>query len=779
MASDSEIENDEEFISLDDDLLEEEHHEEVLDEDDISEDASNSNKLLYILIAIFTIVAFALLGFLLYLYLTKEEKIPQEEKTEQIIENIQNDHNKAIETSSYQNVLKKAQTLYKEGKKEQALSIYESLSKYNKALTYYNIGVAKLKKREYEPAKEAFLHALKNEKLHFESALNIAIAAFEQGDSKTFRKYLRMATIALNDKIDSPLHSYYRALIDYYRGFYPETLVPLRHPSSNFYQDEKNRLLAKLYTAFDNHKKAIKTIESSDHPEDFFTLALLYANQNDFTLSEKYLLKAMEIDKDRLDEHLALALVYNKMGLFKKSSTLLNKVHQTYKEKASKQYPIKVSLNQALFDPKAAQKAFQNTLFFDNKNRYSLLFYFAPYRMMSPKLAITNIDQAAKNIHINAVNPAIDTLQVNSKISDANLEISRGIKAALSGDIYKANRIFKEGIKHYPSSAQLHYNLALTYAKMYDFQNAYQHFKSSSILDTTHYYAPLFAHFCATLLYKEEKKDRLTKIEDALLLQKEDADRENTKALIAIARNDIQYRPQGLDKTPFEDAISMVLAQMRGEYNAYQSSTDKLLAKLPHDLIANILHIDAYHDKQEIQSYAKEIQASLDKPTLQFNALYSGNAFVKELYIQMLSIAGVVPRAKKIVEDHIRKVGTDDIASLQALAYADIYLKEFDQAYAIYNHLIDDLKQKDSNTLFLAAIASIGAKHHANAIALLELAKLTNKSNLESRFALGILYHEAENLEGAAIQYAKIGDIGFQSRYFTFNLDKSHLKEKE
>ena len=136
----------------------------------------------------------------------------------------------------------------------------------------------------------------------------------------------------------------------------------------------------------------------------------------------------------------------------------------------------------------------------------------------------------------------------------------------------------------------------------------------------------------------------------------------------------------------------------------------------------------------------------------------------------MLNIAGIVPYAKRLLENRIREKGVNDIASLQALAYADIYLQEFEQAYAIYNTLIDTHKQQDSNTLFLAAVASIGALHHDNAIALLELAKLTNKSNLESRFALGILYHEAKNIEGAAIQYAKIGDLGFHSRYFAFDI---------
>jgi tetratricopeptide (TPR) repeat protein len=134
----------------------------------------------------------------------------------------------------------------------------------------------------------------------------------------------------------------------------------------------------------------------------------------------------------------------------------------------------------------------------------------------------------------------------------------------------------------------------------------------------------------------------------------------------------------------------------------------------------------------------------------------------------MLSIAGVVSTLKK----DIQKRDQNKIEVMQTLAYTHIYLKEFQEAYEIYNKLIDKKKIQDSNTLFLGAVAAIGAGHHANAIALLELAKLTNSENFESRYTLGLLYHEQKNLEAAAIQYANIGDIGFKSRFFDFKLDK-------
>jgi len=114
----------------------------------------------------------------------------------------------------------------------------------------------------------------------------------------------------------------------------------------------------------------------------------------------------------------------------------------------------------------------------------------------------------------------------------------------------------------------------------------------------------------------------------------------------------------------------------------------------------------------------------------------------------------------------------DVAAIMQTLAYLSIYTHNFEEAYVLYNKLIDDLNKSDSATIFFAAVASIGANHTENAVALLELAKLTNPKNFESRYALGLLYQEIGNWEGAAIQYKKVGNSDFSSKYFSFKVTR-------
>ena len=758
----------EEFITLDDDEIDELFEDVVIADE--SPVVQNDNKLLYILISVFTVISFLVLGFLFYIYMSKDKKSLDVNETQTIIENVKKVEEKTQvqeESKSYQDIVKKADNLYANGNKEEALIIRENLSLYNKALANYNIGVTKLKEKKYDEAIEAFLLSSKHEKLTFESDLNIAISAFNKEDDSLFKKHLSLAKSRLLTRVDSPLYSYYKTLIDYYQGYFPEAIIALKNQTSSDYKSVKNRLSFKLLSSTQNAKEAIKELEKLENPNDFLTLGLLYAKIKDYEVSKKYLDDAIKNSKDTLPAQIALSLVDLKRGMLKQSSTLLNNARAKFSDKSSKIYPIKPLLKESLFDPTFAQKDFQNHIFFDNQTKFSLIFYFAPYRLMPPTQSITNLSKGAKNIYIDSLHPALDNLSLSNKISDADIETINGIKAALNENLLKSKEIFLKALTTYPSSSALHYNLALTYAKIYQFDKALEHFQKSATLDNSNHFATIFARFCSILLHDDNDKGDIETLRERLSNSTEsNMDQKRANALISIAKSEFTDIDPSLNKTTFDDIITLSISKIIQDPNLYKKRASSLLLKAPNDLIANILSIDANNDKMQIKEYAKQIQQKLTRPTLNYKTLYDGNTLTRELYTQMLSIAGVVTNLK----ENIQRRDQNKIEVMQTLAYTHIYLKEFQEAYKIYNNLIDKKKVQDSNTLFLGAIAAIGAGHHANAIALLELAKLTNSENFESRYALGLLYHEQKNLEAAAIQYASIGDSGFKSRFFDFKL---------
>ncbi|RUM67795.1 MAG: hypothetical protein DSZ06_00470 [Sulfurospirillum sp.] len=769
----NELESDE-FITLDDDEIDELFEDVPIAQENIQKPTSGTNTLFIWLIGILVLIILIGAGVFYYLYSQKKEKSVEQNSTTKIIKKIEIASKKSSvkdkNLSKEAQLIKKAEELYENGKKDEALVIQTKIAQFNKALTHYNLGVAKLKERRYEDAKNEFLLSSKNSELHFQSSLNLAIVAFYQKNSDEFNKNLQEARKYLITQKNSKLYNYYRALIDYYGGFFPESSVALHNPSSNYYQKDKTYLLAKIETLLQNYNKSVDILQSSNDENYLFTLGLLYAKKNELDLSSKYLNEAIKNNQNRVAAQIALALVEIKKGYPNLASKLLKDSYESNSTKATKLYPIKPHLKRSLFDPDIAQKEYQKEIFFNDDNRFSILFYYAPYMIMNPKFSTAHIQSGVKNIYINNLPSAKDNLMLSKGISDANIESIRGIQNALNKDLLGSVKIFKDALKQYQNSSRLHYNLALTYAKLNRFNKAKKEFKKSYILNQDNLLSMVFEKFCSKLLF--EKIDRKEIVAITEKIQNSSADKKDIKLaknLLAIMQKDIPSLNYDRNETIFDKAVLISQATLIGDNKRYKYATKELFKQIPSDIIANILDLDASHNKDEIKNYAFEIQKRLLSDNIDLKKLSNNAPIARELYIKLLSIAGVVPKLQSKIAN-LLKDNPNDTGLLQTLAYSTIYTKDFEKSYQLYNTLIDQFKQNDSHTLFLGATAAIGAKHFANAIALLELAKLTNSSNLESRFALALLYQEAKNLEAASIEYKNIKKDKFKSSYFDFDI---------
>ncbi|MFW6307135.1 MAG: hypothetical protein ACOC08_00675 [Campylobacterales bacterium] len=59
----------------------------------------------------------------------------------------------------------------------------------------------------------------------------------------------------------------------------------------------------------------------------------------------------------------------------------------------------------------------------------------------------------------------------------------------------------------------------------------------------------------------------------------------------------------------------------------------------------------------------------------------------------------------------------------------------------------------------------------------MELSILNDRRNYESRYALGLLYQEADNLKGASAQFGVMGNSGFESEYFDFSIESNTRRD--
>ena len=736
----------------------------------------DKNKKLIIIAS--SILAFLIIAISTILIITgdSEEQVVSDINTSKIVDKL-NQQKRApqFSPSHLENMIKKANVLYEGGNKKEALKIFKRISSFNEGISYYNIGVAKMKEENFEEALESFKKAIENEEQRTVSAINAAVCALELGKTELFKYYIDLAFAYLPTQSNAPLFSYYVGLINYYKDYYYEALTAFSHTSSEYYRYEQNYLSSKILASIEQSSLAVNVLEKKSKLDDSLTLGLLYARLGEFNTAQNYLLKALSNTQNPLHAKAALLLVQNRLGELESSSQLMEELYSQYEDNATKVYPIKTILKNTLFDINEAQEEFEKTLFFDDKRTYSLLFYFAPFKVFDAKQTINYIRKGGINIFIDEIQSALSNLSRSSTISKVNLSISAGIKKALNHHTEQAKQIFSDMISIYPKHSILHYNLALTYAQMADFGKAFKHFRTSYNLDNNNYLAGAFAIMSGELI-----KEDITKLKENvkqsmmsdLRLKKQNL----YMSLIHLTENNqlalTRWLEQEKEKTPFTLMFDTIIAQKIFNEKKYRQKATMLKSILPRDIMANIIYFNMKHEKSNIKDYARAIQIDFRSLDLNNAAFYYGPRIVQESYVKLLQIGGLLHHERESLVEKMQLEKKDIAAIMQTLAYVSIYTHNFEEAYILYNKLIDDLEKRDSATIFLAAVASIGAGHSENAVALLELSKLTNPKNYEARYALGLLYQEIRNWEGAAIQYRKIGNSGFKSKYFSFEVTR-------
>ncbi|MBU1658007.1 hypothetical protein KKG72_03015 [bacterium] len=693
-----------------------------------------------------------------------------------------------IEPSKLENMIAKANYLYSSGSKEEALSLYEKIALYSEAISQYNLGVAQLKNEQYEMSLKTFQKAIVNDEKRCVSAINAAVCSIHLDDSESFRYYIDLAYAYLPNEINSPLYSYYYALINYYNNNYFEALSALKNPTSDEYPDVQKHLSAKINALFGNDYDAIEAMENNFNEMDAFSIGLLYAKVGDFTLAKKHLEDAIVKNIEPIKSALALGLINLKAGQVATASKQIRDTTDMFPEEVYKHYPIQVNLKKSLFDPEKAQNLYRSNR---DKNKlliYQKIFYFSPYKVFNTEQTLSYIKKGTANIYIDNIDSAQEYLKKSASSSSVNVGIAKAIKKALSFKIREANQELLQLVEIQPKHSILHYNLALTYAQMGNMIDAHKHFLRSYHLDAKNYLSGIFSLMTAELINKENTKLKSILI-DSLSEEEHSEEIALYKTLLHIAQNNILSTVDWLDNNyeqrPLYLALDIIIALQLNNIPAAKKSSEKLTILLPKDILPHLMYIDANFSDLPNKGYALSVMNYIKKQSFHFNDLYFGPYIVRYLYIQQNLITGQLYFLREQLRHTLETTAEYPHELTSALALASLYDKAFEESYTLYNQMIDDLKIRDALTLFLGAVASTAAGHHENAIALLELSKMKDTDFLESRYALGLLYLEVRNNQGAVIQLSRVGDNGFSSEYFDFAIDmdkllfeKQHKKDK-
>ncbi len=751
------------------------------DEEELSELSPAKNKKKLILFISLGVILLLLIIITIFLLLKGDSDVV-EINTDLIEEKLSDKKIATIEPSKLENMIAKANYLYSNGSKDKALSLYANIAQYSEAISEYNLGVAELKDKQYKLALRTFSKAIKSDEKRCVSAINAAVCSLHLNDKESFKYYIDLAYAYLPYEINSPLYSYYYTLISYYNKDYLGALNSLKNATSTAYPQITKDLSAKINALYENDYAAIEVMEKNSDPLDAFSLGLLYARVGDFPLAIEHLQNAIIKNIQPVKAQLALGLINIKEGHLTTASSQINNITDMFPDEVYTHYPVRVKLKDALFDSDKAQKTYREKILHSKNTIYQKIFAFSPYKIFNANQTISYIRKGNANIYIDNISAAKDYLQTSSRASNVNLGIAQAIKKALKLKIREANSEFLKLVKIQPKHSILQYDLALTYAQMGDLKKANEHFLRSYYLDAKNYLSGIYALFTSQLINKDSTKLRSILL-SAIHGMDEGEEQEFYQTLMFISDNNYVSASEWLDKDykprPLYLVLNALISLKMGSPKAAKSATEKLTLLLPHEILPHLMYIDAHFSTFKTKKYASKVLNYLKEQTLSFTDLYYGPYITRHLYIQESLITGKLYFLREQLKS-VLATTTDNSCDIEsALALASLYDKHFEEAYTHYNHLIDDLKIQDAYTLFLGAVASTVADHHGNAIALLELAKLKNGDFYESRFALALLYLEAKNNEGAAIQLSKITEDGFHSQYFDFSINTNELLFKK
>jgi len=750
--------------------------EDTQDDNEAQEEQDKKKKIIILGALTIGIILIAIIAMLLFL---KSSKQQQKIDMSTIENKLQEEKTKPVEPSKLENMIAKANYLYSSGSKEEALFLYEKIALYSEAVSQYNLGVARLKNKQYKKALETFQKAIKNDEKRCVSAINAAVCSLYLNDKESFNYYIDLAYAYLPNEINSPLYSYYYTLISYYKQNYYEALNSLRNSTSKEYPNTQKHLNAKIDALFGNNYNAIESMEKDFSYKDSFSMGLLYARVGDLALAAKYFEEAILNNIEPLRSQLALGLVYLKSGRIEEGAKNIDNITDMFGEEVYKPYPIKVNLKESLFEPLKAQKRYRNTAYDNMALNYQKIFYFSPYKVFNADQTISYIRKGNANMYIDDVDTAKKYLKKSASSSTVNAGITNAIQKALKFKIREANKELLRLSKIQPKHSVLQYDLALTYAQLADMTNAHKHFLKSYHLDAKNYLSGIYAIMTSQLINKQNKKF-LSIYKDSLLEEEKDTeDIKLCKMLFHFSQNNIISSLDLLQKEdkqkPLYLALNTIISLKLNKPQKAKKSAQKLTILLPREILPHLMYIDSAFYNTKEKDYSKEVTKYLKHQKFHFNDLYFGPYITRYLYIQQNLITGKLYFLRQQLKQKLESTQNSPKDIVSSLALASLYDKAFEESYTLFNQLIDEYKIRDAYTLFLGAVASTAASHHENAIALLELAKMKDKKMPEIRYALGLLYLQVQNNKGAVIQLEKIQNNGFNSEYFNFEIDLDKL----
>lgn len=579
---------------------------------------------------------------------------------------------------------------------------YDKLKKSHDNLALqveFNKAVLLLEKEQYEDAIKILKYT--SSVLEVPSFLNIGIAYYKLNSIDNAIVYLNKIyenKASANDNT----YSYMAACFYLYQiskdNKYLDTIVKVAKKFKKLSEHAK-RMLADTYIILKEYEKALKVLNKMDYAMDL-KKALIHIKLKNYEKADILLKKAQEntLNPNTLDNILWFRvftdLKSNNIERLRDNLDSINDRRLLFK--TNQELPLEIYFNQNKYTPK---QYLDFVVKFTNERKMDFIFYFAPFIFSDSQEVIYD---SSKGFIFSSQNN-LDSLE---EMVEYNAKFLKIVKLDPIIRVVELKKLLVKDTRSY-----IYYNLALSYAQISDFHNAFKYFEKAYKLNPGNkLYAVMTLVTAKRLKIKLKDKDYI----DNIIRTKDGMynyfGKEVYKLFInpeySIAKETTNYK-----STIFYKAIDYLK-----KLNEGKATVDHpLLSKHFKDPLTYLMRLVYRKKGENAYSYYSRLQDTI--PLRLNNNFLEGPLIITQYYVDVLKSLGLFKNAD------LNIAGRNSPSYLRTKALRDLHLNEPDESIKTLEYLQNEYALEDKYTMYLLVAALLEAGRYNDASIQISLIK--------------------------------------------------------
>lgn len=581
---------------------------------------------------------------------------------------------------------------------------YDKLKKSHENLALqveFNKAVLLLSKNQFDESIEIFKRTATI--LEVPSYLNIGIAYYKMNSIDNAIVYLNKIyenSLNANDHTFSYMSACYYLYQISKDNKYLDTIVKIAKKFKSLSEHSK-RMLADTYIILKEYNRALKVLNSMDYAMPL-KKALLHIKLKNYEKANLLLKKAKEktSNPNRLNQILWFMvftdLKSNKIERLKDNLEEIKSKRSLFK--VNLDMPLEIYFNQNKYTSKEYLNFVQK---FDSQREVDFIYYFAPF-----------IFSDSQEIIYDSAKGFIFKSQTNLESLEEMVEYNSKFLSLVKLDpIIRVTKL-KESLEKKDAKSYVYYNLALSYAQINDFHNAYKYFEKALKLNPGNkLYATMSLITANRIGLKVKDKDYI----DGVIRTNKGMYNYFGKELYKLFINE-EYtftikQKESYQNTVFFKAIDYLKKQREGKI----TKNHPLLDEHFKDPLTYLMRLVFRNNWENDYKYYSRLQDSV--PLTLNNNFLEGPLLITKYYVDILKAIGLFHKAD------LKIASKKSPSYLRTKALRDLHFNSPDESIKTLEYLQKEYKLEDKYTMYLLVAALLEAGRYNDASIQISLIK--------------------------------------------------------